>query len=54
MTKPYILISDAEAKNIEVYHNQNKGMQLVQTAAKADEIKSKAVEGFVLKLASIF
>jgi Uma2 family endonuclease len=47
-------IVNPEAKNIEVFHNQNKEMQLVQTAGNADEIKSKAVEGFVMKVASIF
>jgi Uma2 family endonuclease len=47
-------IVNPEAENIEVYHNQNNEMKLVQTAGKADEIKSKAVEGFVMKVASIF
>ena len=41
-------------QNIEVYHNQNKQMQLAQTAQKTDKITSKAIEGFELSVSSIF
>lgn len=39
---------------IEVYHNENKEMQLVQTAKVGDSISSKAIEGFVLDLGKVF
>ena len=43
-----------KAENIEVYHNENKKMQLVQTAGKTDIIKSKAIEGFKLEVSKVF
>ncbi len=43
-----------EEEYIEVYHNENQQMQLVQKANKGDSIRSKAIEGFVLDLANIF
>ena len=38
-------IVNLSAENIEVYHNKNKEMQLVQTAEKNNTIVSKAIDG---------
>jgi Uma2 family endonuclease len=47
-------IVNPEEQVIEVFHNQNKELQLVQTASKTDEIKSIAIDGFVLKVETVF
>lgn len=47
-------IVNLSAENIEVYHNKNKEMQLVQTAEKNNTIVSKAIDGFELDVAKIF
>ena len=47
-------IVNLKAENIEVYHNQDKQMQLVQTAEKDHIIVSKAIEGFQLEVSKIF
>ncbi len=47
-------IVNPEKQVIEVFHNQNKELQLVQTATKTDEIKSIAIDGFVLKVETVF
>ena len=39
---------------VEVYHNHNRQLHLVQTARKTDSIQSVAIEGFVLNLEQIF
>ena len=39
---------------VEVYHNLNRKLHLVQTARKTDSIQSVAIEGFVLNLEQIF
>ena len=41
-------------QEIEVYHNENKKMQLIQKVSKNDSIKSIAIEGFELEVARIF
>ena len=41
-------------ETIEVYHNHDQTMQLVQEATKQDSITSKAIEGLVLELAKVF
>ena len=43
-----------EDEYVQVHHNQNKEMKLVQTARKEDTIQSKAIEGLKLKVADIF
>ena len=39
---------------VQVHHNENKEMHLVQTAQKDDTIESRAIEGLKLKVADIF
>ncbi len=47
-------IVNIKAENIEVYHNKNKEMYLVQTAEKDDTIQSKAIDGFKLDISKVF
>ncbi len=47
-------IVNLNAENIEVYHNEDKQLKLVQTAKKTDTIVSKAIEGFKLDVNRIF
>ena len=47
-------IVNLSAENIEVYHNKNKEMQLVQTASKENVIISKAIDGFEMLVSKVF
>jgi Uma2 family endonuclease len=47
-------IVSTEKEQIEVYHNKNHKMQLVQTASRSDKIISKAIKGFELEVEKVF
>ena len=49
----YWIVYPKEEK-VEVFHNQNKEMQLVQTAKKSHTIRSIAIQGFDLEVVRIF
>ncbi len=49
----YWIVRPVDEK-IEVYHNEEQSMKLVQEAGKSDTIVSKAIEGFSLHLKRVF
>ncbi|MEN9444859.1 MAG: hypothetical protein RIS47_1749, partial [Bacteroidota bacterium] len=49
----YWIVNPNEAF-IEVYYNESKNLQLVQTAKPGDIIRSKAIVGFELEVARVF